>query len=261
MFNLFKKTTTSSVNVNEVIEEIHETFYTEVDKLLADAKIANSLDTNKQDLIDKCERLKNLGFINTKEVKDAEIEIKRLDNLKQDNESKKHLIEAIEYFSSKYPQYKFITEDSVKKICKKYNLVYGVIENYIGTVPDVNLKHIENFRIDKEDECYVHECKNNNKLYKREYHSIKTFNFKAKSYEREWDWTTINMKCSLEIVAPIKDFNMKNKEVKDFQVSKVEIPDPIVLQPVIYNDMKFFLIVTCWGLEASDELIVNENHN
>ena len=131
MFKLFKKTANNNVivsepiynlknkTVNEVIEEIHENFYTEVDKLLASAKIANSLDTDKQDLIDKCVRLKALGFTNTKEVKEAEAEIARLDELKRDNEAKKTLIEAINYFSFKYPNYKFITEKSVEKISER----------------------------------------------------------------------------------------------------------------------------------------------
>jgi hypothetical protein len=44
-------------------------------------------------------------------------------------------------------------------------------------------------------------------------------------------------------------------------VDKVEIPDPIVLKPVCYKKRKYFLIVTAWGLEAADELVVNPNHN
>lgn len=71
----------------------------------------------------------------------------------------------------------------------------------------------------------------------------------------------INMKCPLEIAAPLKDFNMTGAEVKGFKISKIEIPDPIVLKPVIFNNQKHYLIVTAWGLEAADELIVNQNHN
>lgn len=72
MLKLFKKSEKSDAKMsvvsfkgkttNEVIEEIHESFFTEVNKLLAAAKIENSLDTNKQSLIDKCARLKALGF-------------------------------------------------------------------------------------------------------------------------------------------------------------------------------------------------------
>lgn len=166
MLNLFRKKRSSSQEVmsvtkpktiNQVIEEIHETFYTEVDNLLASAKVANSLDTDKQELIDKCLRLKTLGFTNTKEVKEAEIEIERLDKLKKENEEKSTLIEAINYFSFQYPNYKFITEKSVEKICQKYNLVHGPINLYIGTVPDKNLKHMEDFAVIENDECFVHE--------------------------------------------------------------------------------------------------------
>lgn len=73
--SVVENSTIETKNIKEVIEEIHETFYTEVDRLLAEAKISKSLDTDKQDLIDKCTRLKSLGFTNTKEVKEAELEL------------------------------------------------------------------------------------------------------------------------------------------------------------------------------------------
>lgn len=285
MFELFKKSATNEVmiaepkadlrgkTVNEVIEEIHETFYTEVDKLLASAKIANSLDTDKQDLIEKCARLKALGFTNTKEVKEAETEIARLDELKRDNEAKKTLIEAINYFSFKYPNYKFITEKSVEKICAKYNLVYGAIDRYIGTVPDKNLKHIEDFRVLEDDECHQHaEWYSDFRIGKfGESKNYQTAEVTKKAQERRKDHlhymmqshgkTVIDMKCPLEIAAPSKDFNMEGMEVKGHKISKIEMPDPIVLKPVIFNNQKHYLIVTAWGIEAGDELVVNANHN
>lgn len=288
MFKLFKKSATNEVmiaepkadlrgkTVNEVIEEIHETFYTEVDKLLASAKIANSLDTDKQDLIEKCARLKALGFTNTKEVKEAEAEIARLDELKRDNEAKKTLIEAINYFSFKYPNYKFITEKSVEKICAKYNLVYGAIDRYIGTVPDKNLKHIEDFKVLEDDECFVFEelyrgmFGNGERSMRKEYRTFQRYSADREAkkemgyhhYHRmSFDIRTIDMKCPLEIAAPLKDFNMEGMEVKGHKISKIEIPDPIVLKPVIFNNQKHYLIVTAWGLEAGDELVVNANHN
>ena len=287
MFKLFKKSASNEVmiaepkadlkgkTVNEVIEEIHETFYTEVDKLLASAKIANSLDTDKQDLIEKCARLKALGFNNTKEVKEAEAEIARLDELKRDNEAKKTLIEAINYFSFKYPNYKFITEKSVEKICAKYNLVYGAIDRYIGTVPDKNLKHIEDFRVLEDDECFIYEelmwsSFGGEGSIRKEYKTAEQYKEKQKRKDNV-DYCRmsmllhsireINMKCPLEIAAPLKDFNMEGMEVKGYKISKIEIPDPIVLKPVIFNNQKHYLIVTAWGIEAGDELVVNANHN
>lgn len=262
--------------VNEVIEEIHDTFYTEVDRLLAEAKISKSLDTDKQDLIEKCARLKALGFTNTKEVKEAEAEIDRLNKLEQENKAKSILIEAINYFSFKYPNYKFITEDSVKKICAKYNLVYGSIDRYIGTVPNKNLKHIEDFRVLEDDECFIYEKRyfsgwGGSNIKEKRYLNASRYKAEQKlknhtdldllMMSRNMSFQEINMKCPLEIAAPLKDFNMKGMEVENHKISKIEIPDPVVLKPVIFRGKKHYLIVTAWGLEASDELVVNANHN
>jgi len=282
---------------NEIVEEIHESFYTEVDKLLAEAKIAKSLDTDKQHLIDKAERLKTLGFTGTKEVKDAEAEIKRLDALKKENEAKNNLIEAIDYFSFKYPTCKFITEESVKKICEKYGLVYGDVNNYLGIVPNENLKHIENCKISEDDECYadvkyeingekniivgciykrrtiIEESKDEGILNNRSSFSSPILCAAISipfprlrdnpKINREPIRRTRTIKCPLEIVAPLSDFNTEDMQLGNFKLSKltIEVPDPIVLKPVIFKRQKYYLIVTAWGLEAGDELVVNATHN
>ena len=60
----------------------------------------------------------------------------------------------------------------------------------------------------------------------------------------------------LEIAASVKDFNLTDTEIKDFKVNEnIVVPDPIVLHPVMYNDIKYYLVVTAWGDEASDKLI------
>jgi hypothetical protein len=49
----------------------------------------------------------------------------------------------------------------------------------------------------------------------------------------------INFKCPLEIAAPVKDFNMSDMIIQDYQVvEKIEVPDPIVLKPVIFKNKK-----------------------
>ena len=125
ILDFFKKEKKQSVN--ELVKEIHTNFFTEVDRLLIDAKKVGSLETEYQNLIDKSNRLERLGFKNSKEVSDAKVEIKRLDAIRIENLKKENVIEAINYFSIKYPQYKFITEESVKKICEKYGLIYGEV--------------------------------------------------------------------------------------------------------------------------------------
>lgn len=257
-------------SMNQVIEEIHDTFYTEVDRLLEEARISKSEETDKQLLIDKCNRLKSLGFTQTKEVQEAEAELSRLEVIKSENMSKQKLIEAINYFSFKYPNYKFITEESVKEISAKYNLVYGSVDNYTGTVPDVNLNHMENFKISEEDECYFLKRELSSRSNRRYTICFEFQNYKKYTETKEYiennhssyrDESITHEKCSLEIVAPLKDFNISGMEVKDYAISKIEIPDPIVLKPVYFNHIKYYLIVTAWGLEASDELVVNQRFN
>lgn len=296
MFNLFKKEKfnyTKNVevldkpikkSVKETIEEIHETFYTEVDRIKKECSNLNSLETTKQALIDKRNKLVDNGFRNTKECKEAEIEINRLRTLSAENTQKEKIAKAANYFSFTYPHYKFITEDSVKKICQKYNLIYGEVSKYIGTVPDLNLKQIQEFKIKEEDECYAKyynyrggwnsskdfTCYLNNILEERE--KQKEYENYIAGHDGAYIHRPINFrspfeshesieKCPLEICAPLKDFDTRNMEVKDFKLSKIEIPDPVVLKPVHFESSKYYLIVTAWGDEASDPLVQNPIHN
>lgn len=245
---------------NELVEEIHENFYTEVDRLLAEAEILGSEETSMRETLEKAKRLRGLGFTSVITSIHAKEEERRLETIAQQNAAKILLKETIEYFSHKYPQYKFITEASVKKICRQYGLIYGPASKYIGEVPDKNLKEIESFKIDENDECY------SKKESSRYYNSVKYLT-KAEC-EREFEghheiygWVTKG-KCSLEIAANVKDFNTEGMEIKDFKLSDKPVPpDPIVLAPVIYGGIKHYLIVSAWGQEASDELVVNERNN
>lgn len=252
----------------EVVEEIHETFYTEVDKLIIYANQFNSLETNKQDLIEKSKRLQALGFTRTKEVIEGEKELRRIAALEKENNEKKDLIEAINYFSQKYPIYKFITEKSVRKICEKYGLVYGGIKDYIGTVPYENLKQMENFKVSELDECYT--IKEHRSYWSDDvkYFNKQDFEKKKNSYWEDYYSRRMNSmsfktfdKCPLEIAAPQTDFDMNGKQVEKSKITKAPVPDPIVLQPVIFKNKKHYLVVTAWGTEASEESVVNERMN
>jgi hypothetical protein len=246
------------------VADIHESFYSEVDRLLDYAKSLNNVETDKQALIDKCKRLKKLGFRNTKEVIEAQEEMRRLSNIKQENIQKDVLLKAINYFSFKYPQYKFITEDSVLKLCRKYNLIYSEITNYIGTVPDKNLGHIEKFSVKEEDKPYKVYEYYHSRLTNVSFISEKEYlhNKQRRKNGRDWGFKDkVYEKAPLEIVAPKKDFNTEGMELKNFKLTEKIVEDPIVLQPVMYGGKKYYLIVTAWGEEASDSLVVNHLNN
>lgn len=250
-------------DVKDVIQEIHDTFYTEVDRLLAEAGIKHSLETEKEEVLNKGNRLKALGFTRAHSVSEAEEEASRLEDLKLKNQEKVALIEAITYFSDKYPQYKFITEESVIKICGKYGLIYGEVGKYKGNVPEKNLQDIENFKIGVEDKCYYYTKVNSLRLIDTETkHYCKKDRKKGESliglhYPTPLIYETNTYVCPFEIVAPKEDFDMTNAEISGFKLQDIPIPDPIVLQPVFHGDKKHYLIVTAWGLEGDDELVKN----
>jgi len=256
MIKLFKSKESKIIEMNKIVEEIHQAFYSEVDKLLADAKITlQSNTTVEEEVFEKARRLRRLGFGATAEVILAEKESSKLAEIDKINNEKKKMAEIIEYFSFKYPLHKFITEDSVKKICEKYNLVYGDIGRYIGTVPDKNLAEIENNPIKEEDMLYLDSSARGNTWGYYDYEHYK-------DYLRNHQYLRYDMsKAKLEIAAPLKDFNLKDYEVRDFKLSKMEIPDPVVLQPVFRNKQKGYLILSAWGIESTDELVVNQKMN
>ena len=268
MLNIFKQVVKNvdstkivdKKSTKELIEEIHETFYTEVDRLLESAKLKESEESNIPEITDKGKRLSALGFVKTQIHQEYQNETNRLNIAKNNNKIKDEIIEAINYFTQNYPQYKFITEESVKKICERYGLIYSTVDRYKGDVPEKNLQEIENFSIKEKDTLYYF------RIFSSPFSNSITItgteeelNFQYRTYKNSSRYISEVNKCLLEIAAPPSDFDTKGLEIKNFKLQ--EIPDPIVLHPVTYKNKKYYLIVTAWGLEASDELVINQKMN
>lgn len=118
------------------VMEIHNKFNSASDKLLKKAEgiLAKQVEENGE----KIERLKSFGFNKTKDNTAKE-------NDKKEKEYQTKLVEAINFYRLKFPNYKFIPEKQAEKICKKYGLVLGGVDQYKGFVPDKNLHDIERF--------------------------------------------------------------------------------------------------------------------
>jgi hypothetical protein len=238
------------------VAQIHESFFTEVEVLRDLANKPVPISTDKEDIIAKSNLLNSLGFTKAAETKQGEAEATRISQAKAENAAKAKLIRAIKYFQEWYPLHKFITEQSVKQLCRKYGLVYSTVDNYIGTVPDKNLQEIANFKLRKEDTLYK-----NIRRY-RGIMSSPDISYGPKITEEEHSYSTTSTECFLEIAAPVKDFKLDRMVIENFQLK--ELPpenDPIVLQPVLFEGDKHYLILTAWGEEAADPLVVNPIQN
>ena len=252
----------------ELVEEIHEAFYTEVDRLLADAQIKVAKPEYDKEIFKRGQRLNKLGFGNTKTaIVTQDIETKNW-NKRIEQDEKNILRDTILFFSQKYPQYKFITEKSVKSICEKYGLVYSSASNFIGDVPEKNLQEIENFKVgvDYLPVLIGYRMWQDEPIELRFYSKQEVEGFLKKGRKSDWYESYEEVReqpiSTFEIVAPLSDFNLGDKEIKNFKlVNKPPKEDPIVLQPIFYENQKHYLIVTAWGPEASDPLVMNPKHN
>lgn len=167
------------------------------------------------------QKLINLGFNNEKNI------IKHKEELTKIEESK-FIKSKIEYYSFKYPFNKFINEDSVIRICEKYGLLLTDVNRFIGSIPETNQKEVINFKVDKKD-------LNN-------------------SYIKESEYT---IGTGLLIIATKDQLNMKSARVQGHKLVDIIKEDPIVLQPV----KEGYLIVSAWGIEASDKDVQNPKFN
>ena len=276
--------------------QIHEDFYGAEERLFVEAigfsKGVLNLHANKAD------RLKKIGFRMAKPIKDAE-EYNKKKGISE------NMIAAIEYFRIHYPQYKFITEAEVKRLCEKYGLLLGDAHSFVGDMPEKNLVDIEKFKLRKEDwkeksprltnfgmmipqgssqlnrwgepepigmyqgrgrqTGYLSTSDLIDEYYRQKQATIGISQERSGNYYAGIDPYNAKKKKEVEkeqppfkICAPKEDFNTLGYEIKDgYRL----VWDPVVLQPVSKNDIEGYLIVTAWGDEASDELVVNQTQN
>jgi hypothetical protein len=232
-----------------IIAEIHNDFNSAEERLLLKAErvVANP----HTEITLKAERVNKLGFGASKP---ATVGQSVVDNY----QSSKEYIDNRKYFNSKYPLYKFITESEVKRLCEKWYLVLGDADKYIGDIPEKNIEEIEKFNLKEEDFIEVASFNGIWEMMRMsELLSWGTTSPFAEIKKPEAKTELKKEKPAFKICAPIKDFNLSNTSVKDGYKLEVNIPDPIVLQPVKGG----YLIVSKWGNEASDEIVVNEVFN
>ena len=266
MFNLKRKVKQIGQSVKRlgpiidtqlVIAEIHESFDSASEKLLNDAKaiLAGSYD------IEKGERLKKIGFVLAKKAVEASAII-------SENKRNEELANLIEYYQMHYPNNKFITEEKTKDICQKYGLLCAETIYYISDVPEKNLTEIENFKLRQEDmnkfQCgwldtsTGHYNLSQTKASRTQYGYLSGRSWNSFVFNNvSEDTKEVYEPSPLKICASVKDFDTKNMRIKDGYKLELNLPDPIVLQPVKGG----YLVVSKWGLEADDAELINEKLN
>lgn len=232
---------------NEIIQEIHDSYDNAHMDLLAFAK-KTLAECETEDIL-KGERLSKLGFLNSAKAKAAAHVLEQ----RQEAQKKASLIE---YYQQKYPFQKFINIEQVQAINKKYGLTCVTADCYLMNIPEKNLSEIENFKFDDVDAVYAITVENDKGSF------TEHFQASRKLVNERW-YKETKEKEPFYISCPPHEAKIKNGyhmgENGFMQKTAIVNPvnDPIVLQPVKGG----FLIVTKWGLEASDPMLTNEIMN
>lgn len=268
-----------------IIAEIHNEFDTAEDRLLKEANEILSIHKSKMTDEEKAMKLENLGFINTPIVK-------------QINQSKTQIVkskseaELIQNYKLNYPFLKFLTENELNRICQKYNLIYAPVKHYIKDVPEKNVNEIHNAQSLKSSDAPKDKIRffvkdftsnatsdqkkqlrngiivnaddfgslvwiNNNEVA-RKYFKV---DYRICTYDNINRTVEIEKRDGLFICAPKSDFDLNGlTKMNDFSYAntvRYEIPDPIVFRYCKGGVQ----VLSKWGLEASDEALINEINN
>ncbi|MDR2816066.1 MAG: hypothetical protein LBB62_05120 [Proteiniphilum sp.] len=249
-----------------LVREIHSAFDNASDTLAG--KSASVLANNAgaiEAFMKKAERLKALGFTNCADVKKAEQLMKELEVYK-----------TASAYRQKYPFLKFVTREQLDILCGKYRLVYAQVEHYTGSIPLKKQEDIDYWidKIDPDDiqvytfkytltymynhtEC-TYECTHTtNNPEPLDPYDVRSYAEKRGvliDYRLGME-TEVLSSSDLIIAAPQSQFTgLEKMERKGFGffARKIEIPDPIVLQPVKGG----YLVLAKWGEGADDELLM-----
>lgn len=251
------------ITYSKEIQTIHNEVRDASENVLKEAK--NILKEHQEMAKEKAERLIKEGFKNSKEAK-------VLINLAKSAKTEGDNIDKIKYYQEKYPLYKFILKRDIENICEKYGLVYGEVELFKGFVPEINLKEIENFKIDFEDRQIMwggrwgakgkigkmlssFSERRQNILIQGRTLTIKEKVGKDKRYQ--WTRTKRYYFEPIQIIAPVGDMELTGKKIVKNQIVDIPPKDPVVLCPVRGG----YLLVTAWGDEASDPIVMNPKLN
>jgi len=244
----------------KVVQDIHREFLTAGDRLLASAKyIIDSISIPNEEKVGKLNRL---GFHQAQEVIETGLaQARRMEQQK--------IAVAITDFKILYPNNKLITDDIVKKICDKYRLVLGQVDQYKGFVPEKNIKDIELFFENHPEDgftylAYYNSTSRPQTVSKEEY--TKAIEEKKYRYDNNMvnihrEYSYAKSRVTLNICAPLSDMDTRGYKVKGHILVR-EMPDPIVLLPLVHkNGVKLNIILTAWGDESVDPMVMNEKLN
>lgn len=206
------------------------------------------------------------------------------------------IIESQEYrkdFNRRYNgMYKFILPEQLERVCEKYNLFVRGANDFCGDIPEKNIKDMMDFKFFIEDIFSVNfenqsamekSIMENDVLDKARIPRNASYrlesltsvmekiveSFSNKFYSGNMDWRLKNrmlLQSRLVIAAVPSLFRPSAFEKDNTRLGndreELEATGQVDLDPIVMlKNSHGYIIITAWGDEANDELVVNQNLN
>lgn len=264
-----------------LVQEIHEAFNTAGVEAIgrAQGKI-QKVPVLSEDTEVFVEKVIEAGFGNSKSLKGYRDFKSKISGIKSENKHAAQIIQDIQMYQQRYPLYKVITEQDYQDLCRKYNLYSGSTRIYTGEIPTKNMKDVVNFKLAKEDDGFIFTAmrtpRGSSRWGNSAYPILEFFHTRKETEDRvnyvKQNYYLTNEEIVpagkyLYIAAPKEDFDLNGQKVQGREISAAEniVPDPIVTYKLNHGSdnisLSCRLIVTAWGEEAADPLILNVIHN
>ena len=185
-------------------------------------------------------------------------------------------------YKRKYPQNSFILEAQLKRLCEKYNLFVRDPKFFLGDVPKVNISEMMKFRVHLDDLqspirgrlcedrdftlyngewLYELPCKMGFDFKRRgPQYSVALGNIKRLNYRGTQLFPKVIQVAAIKDLFAPQAFERSNARI--LSTAELEPQAQVDTDPIVLVKTKHgYLIVTAWGDEANDELVLNINKN
>lgn len=172
-----------------------------------------------------------------------------------------------EYAQKYHGQYKFILKPQLERVCEKYNLFVRDTKLFLGDIPEKNIKDIMGFSVFVDDlpinESSKHEWLDR---YKHLVRGQNDFMGLSRSLRIPIEHFAEMRIGSLIQIAAIKSLfdeqAFAKSQARILNKTELAAKHQVELDPIVLCETKHgYIIITAWGDEANDELVVNQNHN
>jgi hypothetical protein len=168
--------------------------------------------------------------------------------------------------------YKFIFESQLERVCEKYDLYVRRVNQFIGDIPEKNIKEMMKFKVYLQDlpikipnEAWLNTYEIN--VIPNSFNPAAGSQINLSNVGKIEAISASRNRVIIQIAAVKKMFSeeaFKESQARIIENEGYEPPpkNKVELDPIVLCKVKGgYLVITAWGDEANDELVVNQNNN